>query len=94
MFYYKVYDEQDILLGLASSVDFRYFNEKPQMILCCNEKKAQYIRIKEQLYRVYWFCDECNSQKNKYPSAYLKMATREEYEEYIAQLEKENLESK
>lgn len=94
MFYYKILDEQNNFLGVASSLHLRYYNPISKQILCCNENKAQYIRLGNQLYHIYWFEQECEEMKGKYPDACLNMATREEYENYIAEMAKVESEQK
>lgn len=94
MFYYKVYDE-DKFLGVATSLHLRYYSPKVQRILCCREEGAQYIRLdNDQLYRVYCFADECAEMRGKYPDASLRMATKEEYDEYMVEMAKVESEQK
>ena len=94
MFYYKVYDE-DKFLGVATSLHLRYYSPKIQRILCCHEEGAQYVRLdNEQLYHIYCFADECAEMRGKYPDARLCMATKEEYDEYMAKMAKVESEQK
>lgn len=92
MNYYKLYDEQCNFLGVISSLHLRYYNEKNKSILCCDEEKAQYVRFNGELYLIYWFNEEPKELKGKYSPALLDMATREEYEKYIAE-QNEKIES-
>ena len=95
MFYYKVLDEQENILGVVNSLHLRYYNPNSKKILCCDEKKAQYVRLDdEHLYHVYWFQPECEEMKGKYPDAQLHMSTEEEYENYIAEMAKVESEQK
>lgn len=91
MNYYKVYDEQHNFLGVISSLHLRYYNKKNKLILCCDEKKAQYVRLNGELYLTYCFNKEPEELKGKYLPVILDMATEEEYKKYILeQSEKSN----
>ena len=84
MYYYKVFDENEQLLGVASSLHLRYYNTKVNKMLCCHEDKAQFIYLDDDhMYRVY-FTNEENEMTDKFPSVNLHMATQEEYENYMA----------
>lgn len=88
MHYYKIYDKDYNFLGVATSLHLRYYNPDSKRILCCREDQAQYIRFNEILYRIYWFDDECVENIGKYPDANLRLATKEEYEKYMAEMDK------
>lgn len=92
MNYYKLYDEQQNFLGVVSSLHLRYYNPKNKLILCCDEDKAQYVRFEGKLYLVYWFNSEPEELKGKYAPALLDMATKEEYDNFVAEREKEKME--
>lgn len=95
MFYYKVSDENDNFLGVVSSLHLRYYHPVSKRILCCNEEQAQYVRLDNQhLYRIYWFKPECAEMRGKYPDAHLCLATKEEYDEYMAEMAKVESEQK
>jgi hypothetical protein len=89
IFYYKIFDNKDNFLGIATSYDLRYYNEVSNCILCCNENLAQYIFFNDKMYRVNLFKEESKKLKNKYHSVSLKLATQAEYEKYIEEQEKE-----
>lgn len=93
MNFYKVFNEQEEFLSIASSLDLRYYNPVSGMILCCKEDLAQYIRPDGgKLYRVLWFNSEPEELKGMHPVAYLQMSNKEEYETYMKEkTEKENL---
>lgn len=95
MFYYKIYDENFNFLGVINSLHLRYYNPKSKKILCCDEKLAQYARLNDNhIYRIYCFQDENAEMIGKYPDANLRMATKEEYEKYIAEKAKVESEQK
>ena len=92
MNYYKLYDEQQNFLGVVSSLHLRYYNPNNGLILCCDEDKAQYVRFEGELYLVYWFNSEPVELKGKYTPVLLDMATKEEYDNFMAEREKEKME--
>ena len=89
MNYYNLYNENNELLGVVTSLHLRYYNPDSNMILCCNEEKAQYARLNDnQLYRVHWFQDEHPTMIGKYPDAQLTLSNKQNYELYISKIEK------
>lgn len=51
--YYKLISGKTIV-GICSSLDFRTFQTKHKILLCCDETKGQYLRYGENLYRDNW----------------------------------------
>ena len=92
MYYYNLYNEQEKLLGVISSLHLRYFNPKNKLILCCNEEKAQYASLNDKIYLVEWFRPEPKELKGKYPLALLEVITKEDYENYIMEINKQKME--
>lgn len=90
MFYYKVLDNYNNLLGVISSLGLRYYNEKSKKILCCLEDLAQYVAINEKYYRTDWFNQEPIILKGKYPHVQLNITSEEEYLKYIIEQEEAN----
>lgn len=90
MFYYKVSTVNNEIIDVATSADLRYASKKGKM-LCCLEDKAQYIRIKDSIYRIGWLNKERPELKDKYPLALMMPISKEEYEKYMKQKENENL---
>jgi hypothetical protein len=92
IFYYKLFkEENNEFLGVASSLDLVYYNIKSNMFLRCLEKDAQYIGLNGQLYKTFLFQKE--KKVFNFPSVFLKMATKEEHQEFLKkQQEKEKLE--
>ena len=89
MNYYNLYNANNELLGVVTSLHLRYYNPESKMILCCNEEKAQYARLNDsQLYRVHWFNDECPEMIGKYPDARLTLSNKEEYNAYMKKIGK------
>lgn len=80
MFYYKLYNDKGIYLGMIDSFDFRYYNEASQRILGCNEALAQYVYFNGQMYRIYFFREESDAMKGTYPDARIELISQEEYE--------------
>ena len=89
--FYKIYDELNNYLGMATSASLRYYGEASKKILCCTEEKAQYILLNEVLYRTPILQKEAKELEGKYPIAHLRMGSEEEYEKYMKQKENENL---
>ena len=80
LYYYKIVDINENIIGYITSLGFRYYNEKSNKILCCTENLAQYVMINNDLYRTYTF----NNIENNYPIKYKEVAalliSKEEYE--------------
>ena len=52
IYYYKVLDLNDNLIGYANSYSLRYYNEISKIILNCTEKLGQYVCVNDIFYRV------------------------------------------
>lgn len=92
MSYYKIFDLNNNLLGIITSFDFRMIHPKNKKMLCCKEKEAQYIYLNDSFYRAGLLNTELPDMKNKYPEVLIEKATKEEFEKYRNEREKENLE--
>lgn len=51
--YYKLIQD-DLLVGVSSSSDFRRFQKKHQILLLCDEAEGQYLQCGETLYHGNW----------------------------------------
>ena len=80
MFYYKILDLNNNILGYATSHNLGYYSESANMLLSCTEEFAQYVSFKEHI-----------SMKGKYPEIQMDISS---YEEYMEWLEKQNSEQK
>lgn len=89
MFYYKIYNLQGKFLGIATSLDLRYYHPKGKRILCCKEKLAQYICLNDIFYRVQTFNTESPNMVGKFPEAFAERTTKEEYQKYRAKVKAE-----
>lgn len=90
MFYYKVLDLNEEVMGAITSFDLRYFNDEVKRMLCCNEKLAQYIYLNDSFYRVESFNNELPYMQNKYPEVLVRTISEEEYFELKQQNSNEN----
>lgn len=90
MFYYKVLDLNEEVMGTITSFDLRYFNDEVKRMLCCNEKLAQYIYLNDSFYRVESFNNELPYMQNKYPEVLVRTISEEEYFELKQQNSNEN----
>ena len=90
MFYYKVLDLNEGVMGAITSFDLRYFNDEVKRMLCCNEKLAQYIYLNDSFYRVESFNNELPYMQNKYPEVLVRTISEEEYFELKQQNSNEN----
>ena len=84
MFYYKVSTEENEIIGIATSADLRYASKKGKM-LCCLEDKAQYVRVKDSVYRIGWLNKERLELRGKYPLALMMLISKEEYNKLYKQ---------
>ena len=80
MYYYKVFDLNDKMLGVCSSLDLYYYSEKTNRFVHEFESLAQYVCVNDSFYRVEAMNDENLSQRGKYPIAYMNIITQDEYE--------------
>lgn len=90
MFYYKVLNLNEEVMGAITSLDLRYFNDEVKRMLCCNEKLAQYIYLNDSFYRVESFNNELPYMQNKYPEVLVRTISEEEYFELKQQNSNEN----
>ena len=90
MFYYKVLNLNEEVMGAITSFDLRYFNDEVKRMLCCNEKLAQYIYLNDSFYRVESFNNELPYMQNKYPEVLVRTISEEEYFELKQQNSNEN----
>ena len=79
IYYYKVIDENDNILGVGTSLNLRYYNEKTNRLVHEFESLAQYICVNETIYRVEMLPNEHSSQKGKYPTARMRIISEENY---------------
>lgn len=84
IYYYKVLDLNDNLIGYANSYSLRYYNEISKIILNCTEKLGQYVCVNDIFYRVKWLQKESLELEGKYPEAKMFLVSKEEYEKAIA----------
>ena len=89
MYYYKVLDENNQVLGYGTTQNLCYYNRGAKRLISCREDVGQYICINNTIYRIPWLHQEDELCKNKYPKAFMESIP---YEEYKKQFEKENLE--
>ena len=90
MYFYKVSNLNNEVIGAITSLDLRYFNTKVNRILCCDEKLAQYICLNDLLYRAAGAIEEPSHLKNKYPEVHVTRISEEEYLELKQQNSNEN----
>lgn len=90
MFYYKVLNLNEEVMGAITSFDLRYFNDEVKRMLCCNEKLAQYIYLNDSFYRVESFNNELPYMQNTYPEVLVRTISEEEYFELKQQNSNEN----
>ena len=53
-FYKIIKEDSNEFIGIGSSQDLRYFQNKHKVLLNCFERNAQYISCNEKLYRDSW----------------------------------------
>lgn len=79
IYYYKVIDENDKVLGVGTSLNLRYYNEKTNRLVHEFESLAQYICVNDTIYRIEMLPNEHPSQKGKYPTARMRLISEETY---------------
>jgi phenolic acid decarboxylase len=90
MFYYKVLDMDNELLGYGTSSNLIYYNKHSKLLLGCSEDRFQYIQLPTGIYRISWFLPEDADIKGRFPQADAFVVSQEEYERYMKeQTEKE-----
>ena len=77
MKYYKIIKD-NIYIDIASSENFREYNEVSQLFLLSNEKEGQFIRVENKLYRDAWMMPLPSKQFN-YIEAEIIEISEEEY---------------
>lgn len=78
MKYYKIKIGNDII-GVGSSLDFRVYQHKHQIVLISTEEEAQYIQFDEKLYHADWMKSVANNPL-EYINADVIEIENEEYE--------------
>ena len=61
MKFFKIIKDNIKFIGVATSDSFRYFQRKHNLILSCNEIKAQYLICNGEFYRDYWMSPTINN---------------------------------
>ena len=90
MLYYKVLNKDNSLLGVIDLNAFRFYSSKRErMYITRTLKKAQYIILNGQYYKVSWLCEDPHN-KGKYPEVNLILIEKEEYLNIQAEMEKSN----
>ena len=79
IYYYKIIDENNKVLGVGTSLNLRYYNEKTNRLVHEFESLAQYICVNDTVYRIEMLPNEHPSQKGKYPTARMRIISEENY---------------
>ena len=79
MYYYKVYNKSNNLLGTGTSLSLCYYSEKTNRLVHKYESLAQYICVNDITYRIEMLNNEHPSQKGKYPIARMRIISEENY---------------
>lgn len=64
MKFFKIIKDNIKFIGVATSDDFRYFQQKHKLILPCGESKVQYIVYNGEFYKDYWMLPSNNNSIN------------------------------
>ena len=79
MKYYKII-QNDSVIGVCSSDDFRIYQEKNGLLLFATENKGQYIRLGDILFRDDWMSPINNAANIDYELATISGISKDEYE--------------
>ena len=83
MNYYNIYHIDEVTpFGVASSNNFRFFDEEGYL-LNCTEEKSQYVMIKDTLYHSEELFPEPEDKKGQYELVRLEKISKEEYFAFI-----------
>ena len=88
IYYYKVSDLNDQMLGCVTSHSLRHYNEGVNRILTCKEDLGQYIYFNDAYYRIPWLHRESDKVNYNFPQLQMEIITQEEYEKYMKEYEK------
>lgn len=77
MHYYKILNNREII-GICNSTDLRTWQSKHNIMLCCDENKAEYIYFENQYYHDGWMKNPKNSDI-KYITCEISEIQKEEY---------------
>lgn len=86
MIYYKVI-QNNKFVGIGTTDDLRVYQSKHDILLVADEDIAQYIQIKDILYRDNWFKSITN-YNIQYETAEISVITEEEYQQLFEAIDK------
>ena len=86
MTYYKVIKDNEFI-GIGTSYDLRVYQPKHDILLVADEDVAQYIQIKDQLYRDDWF-KLLNTNSIEYEIANISVISEDEYKQLLEAIDK------
>ena len=85
MNYYKLISGQNIV-GIASPLDFRMFQQKHRVLLACSDDTAQYVQCGDKLYRDTWMLPT-TTNTIPYETVSVEIIEKSEYDALAAALE-------
>lgn len=91
MFYYKT--DIDGKTYYFTDLNFCYYDEKFGNLIYCEIDRAQYVLINSTPYRISWLMPENPKKENSYPTISVLQTTKEEYEKWITEQQKETSEN-
>ena len=86
MIYYKIIKDHEFI-GIGTSYDLRVYQPKHDILLVADEDVAQYIQIKDQLYRDDWF-KLLNTNSIEYEIANISVISEDEYKQLLEAIDK------
>lgn len=86
MIYYKILKDREFI-GIGTSYDLRVYQPKHDILLVADEDVAQYIQIKDQLYRDDWF-KLLNTNSIEYEIANISVISEDEYKQLLEAIDK------
>lgn len=86
MIYYKIIKDHEFI-GIGTSYDLRVYQPKHDILLVADEDIAQYIQIKDILYRDNWFKSITN-YNIYYETAEISVIAEEEYQQLFEAIDK------
>lgn len=86
MTYYKIIKNNEFI-GIGTSYELRKYQQKHNILLVADDNTAQYIQVKDKLYRDDWF-KLLNTNSIEYEIANISVISEDEYKQLLEAIDK------
>lgn len=86
MTYYKIIKNNEFI-GIGTSYELRKYQQKHNILLVADDNTAQYIQVKDKLYRDDWF-KLLNTSSIEYEIANISVISEDEYKQLLEAIDK------